>query len=94
MNSENQLSGLLRLQHILTWAVVIAFVIAIPVYLWNREFGINLCYISMFLLMSSALIRLGWISRHFRRTGQRKSRLLTLAIIALILLSILLTLTR
>lgn len=94
MNSEKDLSGLLRLQHILTWVVVIAFVVAIPVYLLNREIGINLCYVSMFILMTSALIRLGWISRHFRRTGQWKSRLLTLAIIALILLSILLTLTR
>jgi len=67
MTEDNEVRGLLRLQRILTTTVIASFGITIPIYLWNKELGSDACYISMLLLVASAPIRLGWISRHFRK---------------------------
>ena len=94
MTEDNEVRGLLRLQRILTTTVIASFGITIPIYLWNKELGSDACYISMLLLVASAPIRLGWISRHFRKRGHRKTYLIAIATIALIVLSALFRFTR
>jgi hypothetical protein len=79
--------GIIKLQNVLIIITIALFVAATVIYSIDRRIGLVACYISVSLLILAAPIRIIWVARLFRDTGERRYRLLAYLLIAIIALT-------
>jgi hypothetical protein len=90
MSSRDGKSDIIKLQNVLIIIMIALFVAATAVYSIDKRIGFAFCNISVSLLILAAPIRIIWVSRLFRDTGELRYRLLAYALVAIIALTALL----
>ncbi len=85
MESIARKSNLVRLQKILIYIIIMLFAACILTGIFNRQTGEAVSFLSVVLLFLAAPIRMIWVGKYFRSTGQKKYQTLAYIVIAIII---------